>query len=175
MPSEATKGVNAVVIGTHHEYQRHQDTSAEREQVRADFEKLLRSIFEGKRITLVAEEASNDEAVWKALKQDEELAARFGGLFGECKTVDAPVQTIASTLAKEYGAEHSDVDVDVRAQEDDPESIAKRDAAMTEKILSVVGSAETVLVIVGEAHRTDVSERLNNAGWSVESHHFPNV
>jgi len=175
MPREATKKVNVVVIGTDHEYQRHQDTSAEREQVRADFEKLLRSIFEKNKIALVAEEASDDEAVWKALKKDDELAAGFEALFGDVKTVDAPVPTIASELAKVYGAKHADVDVEVRSKEGDPESIAKRDAAMADKILSALGDAQSVLVIVGEAHRIGVSERLNNAGRSVESRHFPNV
>jgi hypothetical protein len=111
--------------------------------------------------------------VWEALKRDDELAAGFEGLFGEFSTVDGPVPTIAKTLADQYGTKHSDVDVDVRAQEDDPESIAKRDGAMTEKILSLRRDAQSVLVIVGEAHRAGVSERLMNVGWSVESVHFP--
>jgi hypothetical protein len=59
-PSSETpyKGIRTVVIGTHHEFQRPQDTSADRGRVRADFEKLLRRIIEEREIRLVAEEAS---------------------------------------------------------------------------------------------------------------------
>jgi NAD(P)H-dependent FMN reductase len=170
-----TKGSHVVVLGTHHEFQRHQDTSAQRERVRADFEKLLRKVIEERRVRVVAEEANDDKAVWESLREDEELAAGFGGLFGDYQTVDAPVPTIAKELAKEYGVTHADVDVDVRAQEGDAESIAKRDAAMTEKILSARTDAESVLVIIGELHRAGVSALLKNAGWTVESFHFPNA
>ena len=163
------------MIGTQHEFQRHQDTSPDRGRVRADLEKLLRRIIEERKVRLAAEEASDNKAVWKSLKKDEELAAAFGGLFGDFKTVDGPVPTIANELAKEYGAKHADVDVDVRAQEGDAESIAKRDAAMTEKILSILGDTESVLIIVGEEHRAGVWGRLKNAGWAVESFHFPNA
>jgi|ERR1700722_3163558 len=175
-PSSKTagKGAQAVVVGTHHEFQRHQDKSAERERLRADFEKLLRKVIEEKKVRLVAEEASDDGAVWEFLTKEDELAAGFGELFGDFKTVDAPIATIAKELAMEYGAKHADVDVDVRAQEGDAESIAKRDAAITEKILSGRQDAESVLVIIGEEHRAGVSARLENAGWTVHSLHFPN-
>lgn len=165
----------AIVLGTRHEFQRHQDTSAERKQVRVEFEKLLRKVIQEREVRLVAEEASDDNAVWHGLKKEEELAAGFGRLFGDFKTVDAPVPTIAKELTKEYVVRYADVDVDVRAQEDDADSIAKRDAAITEKILSVRGDADSVLVIVGELHRAAVSRRLKNAGWTVESIHFPNA
>jgi pheromone shutdown protein TraB len=69
---------------------------------------------------------------------------------------------------------HEDVDVDVRVvNENDIESIKKRDEAMTEKILKVLGAAERVVVIVGELHRKGVVERLKNKGMSVECLHFP--
>jgi hypothetical protein len=171
----ASKEIRAVVLGTYHEFQRHQDTSADRERIRADYENLLRKMIEERKVGLVAEEAGDDKAVWESLKRDEELAAGFEELFGNFKTVDAPVPTIASELAKKYGAKHADVDVDIRAQEDDVESIAKRDTAMTEKISSARGDAESLLVIVGEAHRFGVSERLKQAGWAVESLRFPNA
>jgi hypothetical protein len=171
----ARKGSHVLVLGTHHQFQRHQDTSAQRERVRADFEKLLRKVIEERRISVVAEEASDDKAVWESLRKDEELAGGFRGLFGDYQTVDAPVPTIAKELAKKYGVTHADVDVDVRSQEGDAESIAKRDAAMTEKILSGCKDAESVLVIVGELHRAGVSAQLKNAGWTVESLHFPNA
>lgn len=69
-----------------------------------------------------------------------------------------------------------DVDADVRAEESDLASIEKRDEAMTEKILGALVTAKSVLVIVGEAHRTGVSERLKKAGGAPElihmEHHF---
>jgi pheromone shutdown protein TraB len=177
MPSNETAGnvARVVVLGTHHEFQRYQDKCADRERIRVQFEKLLRKIIEERKVRLIAEEASDDKAVWQCVKKDDELAAAFGGLFGACKTVDAPVPTIAKKLEKEYGVEHADVDVDVRAQEDDAESIEKRDAAMTEKILSAREDADSALVIVGELHRIGVSRWLKNAGWTVESLHFPNA
>jgi|HubBroStandDraft_6_1064221.scaffolds.fasta_scaffold164619_2 hypothetical protein len=73
----ASKEIRAVVLGTYHEFQRHQDTSADRERVRADYENLLRKMIEERKVTLVAEEASDDKAVWEFLKNDEELAAGF--------------------------------------------------------------------------------------------------
>ncbi|SRR6266571_7495009 len=57
---------SVVVLGTHHEFQRHQDTSADRERVRADFEKLLRKVIEERKVRLVAEEASDDKAAWES-------------------------------------------------------------------------------------------------------------
>jgi hypothetical protein len=193
------KEIRAVVVGTHHEFQRHQDSSANREQVRAELDYRLRQIIVEQKIDLIAEEAGDDEAAWKELKPDDKIAAEFeqgllemmlkdrkkadedkvpietGGLFGDVTTVDAPVPTIARILADEYGAKHSDVDVDVRAEEGNAEAIAKRDVAMTEKILSVRGDAESVLVIVGESHRAGVVERLKNVGWTVESFHCPDA
>jgi broad-specificity NMP kinase len=87
--------------------------------------------------------------------------------------VDNPVPTIAKKIADEYGMRHEDIDVDVRADEKNRESIEKRDAAMTEKILAALGNAESVLVIVGEAHRLSVEERLKAEGFDVESLRFP--
>ena len=66
----ASKEILAVVIGTHHEFQRHQDTSADRERVRADFEKLLHKMIEVKKSRFVAEEAGDDKAVWESLKNE---------------------------------------------------------------------------------------------------------
>jgi hypothetical protein len=197
MEGAVNKGVCAVVVGTHHEFQRHQDKMPEREEVRAQFEKRLHQVFAERKIDLVTEEASDDEEALKNLKHDDEIAAQFeqalhemmmgdeaykdkmanaaGGLFGHDASVEGPVPTIARTIAEKYGVRHTDVDVEVRAEEGNAESIAKRDAAMTEKILSARGDAETVLVIVGEAHRAGVSERLKSAGWSIESVHFPDA
>ena len=122
---------------------------------------------------VAAEEAGDDNAVWKHLKQDE-TDQEFGErLYGKgIATVDSPVPTIAKALADEYGMRHQDIDVDVRVDENNRESIEKRDAAMTEKILAALGAAESVLVIVGEHHRLSVAERLKREGFDVESLRF---
>lgn len=168
------KKVVVLVIGTRHEFQRHQDTMPSREQVRADLCRHLRKVIEERKIDLVAEEAGDDNAVWKHLKQDEPDKELAESLFGKgSATVDNPVPTIAKALADEYGMRHQDIDVDVRADENNRESIEKRDAAMTEKILTALGDAESVLVIVGEHHRLSVAERLKREGFDVESLRFP--
>jgi nickel-dependent lactate racemase len=76
--------------------------------------------------------------------------------------VDSPVSTIGKKIASEFGVRHEDIDV--RAKEDDPESIKKRDETITAKIQKVLGPAKRVLVIVGEYHRPGVAKRLKDAG-----------
>lgn len=144
----------------------------DREKVRADFDKFLREIITEREIDLIAEEAGDDKEAWERLKRDDEIAAQFGGLFGDDTTVDNPVPTIARTIADEYRVQHSDVDVDVRANENDFESIKKRGDAMIEEILKALGSVENVLVIVGEKHRADVVQVLKDRGLSVQSASF---
>jgi uncharacterized protein (DUF58 family) len=159
----------ALVIGTRHQFQRHQDTMADREKARAEFDRRLREIIKERKIDFIAEEAGDDTEVWKRLKQQDEAVGELAELFGEGSTTgDSPVPTIAKKIADENGVRHEDVDVEVRANEKDLKSIGKRDEGMTEKILKVSGAAESVLVIVGEAHRARVAERLRKAGWSVE-------
>ena len=169
------KQIKVLVIGTYHQFQRHQDTMPDREKVRGDFEQFLRGVIDERTIDLVAEEAGDDTVMWENLKRNDELVGQFAEAFGGSgsKTVDNPVPTIARTIADEYGVKHTDVDVDVRARENDVESIKKRDEAMTEKILKVLGSAEIVLVIVGDAHRGGVVQRLKDEGICVEELHFP--
>ena len=56
----------------------------------------------------------------------------------------------------------SNVDVEVRAEDGNAKSI--NETRCNERVLlSARGDAESVLVIVGEAHLAGVSERLNNA------------
>jgi pheromone shutdown protein TraB len=165
-----TKRAKVLVIGTGHELQRHQDTTPKREEKRAKFEDLLREIAEERKVTLIAEEAGDDKEAWEQLKKRDEADGPFA-IFGE--TVDSPVPTIAKEIADEYGIKHEDVDVDVRADEKNPQSVAERDEAMAEKILKVSGNAESILVIVGEAHRLSVAERLKSKGFDVESLRFP--
>jgi hypothetical protein len=167
--------IKVLVIGTRHEFQRHQDTMPDREKVRDDFEKFLRGAIKERKIDLVAEEAGDDTTVWEQLRRDDELAGEFANAFGGIgsKTVDNPVSTIARIIANECGARHADVDVDVRANENNVESIRKRDEAMTAKILNALGAAERVLVIVGEAHRAGIAQRLTDEGMGVECMRFP--
>jgi len=167
------KKITVVVVGTRHEFQRHQDTMVDREKVRAELDKRLREIIKEPKIDLIAEEAGDDTEVWKRLKSADNAVRELAKLFGEgSTTVDSPVPTIAKNVADEYGVKHEDVDVDVRADEKDAESIKKRDEAMTEKILKVLGNAERVLVIVGENHRAGIAERLKKQGFVVESFRF---
>ena len=165
--------IKVLVIGTRHQYQRHQDTMPDREKVRAEFDKFLRAAIEEQKIDLVVEEAGDDTAVWKNLRQEDQLFGEHAKASGSDKTVDSPVPTIARTIADEYRLKHEDVDVDVRANENDVESIKKRDEAMTEKIVKVLRNAERVLVIVGEAHRVGVAQGLKDEGMSVKCSRFP--
>lgn len=165
--------ITVLVIGTRHEFQRHQDTMADREKARAELDKRVREIIRERKIDLIAEEAGDDTEVWKRLKSADDAVGELAKLFGEgSTTVDSPVSTIAKKVADEYGVRHEDVDVDVRADEKDAGSIKKRDEAMTDKILKVLEDAESVLVIVGENHRAGIAERLKNQGFGVESFRF---
>jgi hypothetical protein len=185
------KQIQALVIGTDHNIQRRQDTNPELEKVRVEFEKILRAIIEKEEIDLVAEEAGDDKQSLENVKRDEEQAAEFerqlrqmmekdglvgedAGLFGGAKAVDRPVHTIAKTIADNHGVRYEDVDVDIRVvDENDVESIKKRGDAIAEKILKVLGTAERVVVIVGELHRADVVQRLKGEGMDVKCMHFP--
>jgi hypothetical protein len=158
------KQIKVLVVGINHNIQRHQDIVPELEKVRADFERFLREIIEKDEIDLVAEEAGDDTTVWKKLILLDVLQ----------EIVDSPASPIAKTIADKYGVRHEDVDVDVRVvDKNDLESIEKRSDAMTEKILKVLGAADRVLVIVGELHRPDVVQRLEEKDMSVECMHFP--
>ena len=186
------KQIKVLVIGTDHNIQRHQDTDPELEKDRANFEKFLRATIEEGKIDLVAEEAGDDKRSLENVKRDDEQAAEFerqlrqmmerqnglvaegAGLFGKGRTVDRPVPTIAKTIADKR-VRYKDVDVDIRVvDENDVESIKKRGDAIAEKILKVLGTAERVVVIVGELHRADVVQRLKAEDMSVECMRFPN-
>jgi len=135
------------------------------ENDRAEFEKFLHRVIQRGKPDLVAEEAGDDEKVWKNLKLQDAFADSV-----ESKTVDNPASPIAKTIAKEYGVRWEDVDVEVRVtNENDIESIEKRSDAMTEKILKVLGAAKRVVVIVGELHREGIVQRLKAKDMSVIS------
>jgi pheromone shutdown protein TraB len=64
-------------------------------------------------------------------------------------------------------------DVDIRALNAGKLSITERDAAMAAKIMEVSGDTDSVVVIVGEAHRAGVVQRLKDKDMSAESICFP--
>jgi len=169
---ESNEHVRAVIIGTRHEFQRHQDTAEDREKVRLDFEKLLRDIVQERGVTLIAEEAGNDRAVWEVLKAEEEGLGDFVDAFGGGRTVEQPVSTIAKNLSTELSSKvrHVDIRVDVR----DFPQVDQRDEAMAAKVTEILGASKNVLVIVGESHRQGLAQRLAQGGFLVKSFRFPN-
>jgi pheromone shutdown protein TraB len=165
------KPTRVLVIGTDHAIQRHQDTNAELEALRAEFEKLLRQLIKEREIDLIAEEAGDDTEVWKPLKQEEEALGKLAEAFGGGKIADAPVPTIAKQIADERPKELRHVDI--RAPNAEKLSITERDAAMAAKVREVVGDADSIVVIVGEDHRAGMVQRLKGEGMDVECLHFP--
>src|SRR5713101_5563215 len=128
MADTAKKKTKALVIGTRHEYQRRQDTSAEREEVRAAFEERLREIIAEGDVSLIAEEAGDDRAVWEPMKREDEAWGEFAELFGGGRIVDSPVPTIAKTIADDQPEKLRHVDI--RAPNAGGMSIEQRDEAM---------------------------------------------
>jgi pheromone shutdown protein TraB len=168
---EVAKKKRVLVIGTRHEYQRRQDTIPDREPMRDRFEQRLREVIEELDVELIAEEAGDDTAVWEHLKQEDEACGEFAELFGGGKTVEAPVSTIAKQIAEEQDDELEHVDI--RAPNAAEMSIEQRDDAMAAKIMEVLGEADSIVVIVGEAHRQGVAQRLSENDLDVESFCFP--
>lgn len=174
MTESAKSKPRVLVICTLHEYQRHQDTMPDREKVRAEFEKRLRQLIEERKISLVAEEAGDDKAVWENLKRNDELV---GGEFAEAfggsgsKTVDSPVPTIAKKIADEH---HGVVrPVDIRPPNGGQMTLEQYDKAMAEKILKELGTAAEVLVIIGIDHCKGMTELLKKQDLTVEGFCFP--
>jgi pheromone shutdown protein TraB len=171
MADTAKKKTKALVIGTRHEYQRRQDTSPEREQVRAAFEERLRKIIAEGDVSLIAEEAGDDRAVWEPMKREDEACGEFAELFGCGRIVNSPVPTIAKTIADDQTEKLRHVDI--RAPNAAGMSIKQRDEAMATKVMEVLGEADSVVVIVGEVHRAGVEKLLRDQELSVESMRFP--
>ena len=164
---KTTESRRVLVMGTDHAVQRHQDTMPERAVPRAAFERRLREAIVEGNVTLIAEEAGDDTEVWEHLRRDDEVWANYAALFGGGRTVDSPVPTIARTIANERPDELRYVDI--RATNASEMSIAERDEAMVTRVIQVLGSAESVLVIVGEDHRNGVAEMLRSQGLAVQS------
>jgi len=170
MAETVKKQIKVLVIGANHNSQRRQDTIPELAPVRDQFEQRLREIIKEQKIDLIAEEAGDDTAVWEPLKREEEALGKFAEAFGGGKTVNHPVSTIAKQITDERPGELRHVDI--RAPNAEKLSITERDAAMAAKIIEVLGDADSVVVIVGEAHRAGVVQRLKEEGTSVESISF---
>jgi hypothetical protein len=169
--SKPALGVVAVlVIGTCHEYQRHQDANAGRERVRNDFEQVIRAAIAERAISLIAEEAGKKEEVHARLKADEAKTSAFDVLFADARVTDEPQDTIAKLVADELlGGNH----IDVRPPNAEKMTVAERDKAMAAKTMESLGSATSVLVICGERHRAGVTAHLTNYGLRGESQPFP--
>src|ERR1700682_2862912 len=71
---------SVLVIGTGHEYQRHQDNYPAYQAVREQFDNYLRKIAAERTINLIAEEAGDDKEVWTALKKDEKKTLEDWGV-----------------------------------------------------------------------------------------------
>ncbi|MGA2481548.1 MAG: hypothetical protein ABSF92_00340 [Candidatus Acidiferrales bacterium] len=166
-----SKQARVLVIGTQHELQRHQDTAEDRKKVRVEFEGLLRRLIGERSITLVAEEAGDDRAVWELLKREEDSLGEYVEAFGGGRTVDAPVSTIAKNIANGHSDQLRHADIRVNA--DEMPLVEQRDEAMAAKIMEILGDAESVLVVVGEDHREGVVQRLRKQGLLVGSLRFP--
>jgi hypothetical protein len=166
-----------LVIGTSHEYQRHQDRSAEREKIRTELEGLIRRAIRERGIDLMAEEAGAKEQVHAQLKADETKTAAFDVLFAETKAIDEPQETIARLIADEVRSARY---VDIRPpgakpipNEADGIAIAKRDDEMIAILTGPLKLATSVLVICGLRHREGLAQRLERCGVRVDRQTFP--
>jgi len=166
------KEIAGLIIGTFHEYQRQQDSMPERERMRAEFEVLLHEVIEKRHISLIAEEAGDDTKAWEQLKQDEAMMPpAFAALFSGTEVGDKPQNTIAKKIAD---ARIGDLThVDIRPPHAKWMTIEERDKAMANKIMEVLGTATSILVVCGEIHRTGVEQRLKDQGLCAESFCFP--
>jgi hypothetical protein len=169
--SSAKSVIFALLLGTDHKYQRRQDPSQENEQVRDQLQQFIQEAIRERNVDAIAEEAGNDQEVWEHLRAEEasmpdELKALFGGM----EIVDTPPQTIARIVADAAHRPYADI----RSPGAETMSIAERDEAMAQAAAERFGTARSVLVIVGEAHRLEVARILHERyGWTTESRSFP--
>ena len=164
--------VRALVIGTCHEYQRHQDRIEERKKVRADLERLACQLIADRSISLIAEEAGDNTEVWEQLKLDEEATPpELQIFFAGTEAVGGPQDTIAKRIADELSERLRHFDI--RPPHAEEITTEQRDEAMARSTMEVLGPANSVLVICGESHRLGVCRHLENYGLRVESFCFP--
>jgi pheromone shutdown protein TraB len=165
------KGKNSVLIlGTGHEYQRHQDRVESSEVVRTKLDKRIRDIISERKIELIAEEAGDDRDVWAALKEQQRKDFELvGALLEGTEIIDQPVQTIAKIAADDYHLPH----LDIRPSAASEMTVAERDVEMGKKIVGSLGSASRVLAIVGQDHQRGVAGVLSESGFDVDVEDFP--
>ena len=167
---ESSESKQALILGTGHEYQRHQDKVEASEKARTKFKYRIREIVSERQIELLAEEAGDDKAVWAALNEQQKSDFEsFGRLFEGSDVVDEPVQTIAKAVAAECHVLY----IDIRSPRSNEMKVSERDVAMCEKILGSLGSKSRVLVIVGGEHQTGVAKLLSEAGFKIDGETFP--
>ncbi len=161
----------ALVIGTDHAFQRRQDLSAQNKAIRDAFEKFLQGTFAERKTDGIAEEAGDDQAVWEYLKHlDAETPKELRALFGATEIVDSPQPTIARSIAEATGIHYADI----RANGAENMSVADRDKAMAQAVDNKFANVQSVVVIVGEAHRVEVGRILHEKyGWTTSAVHFP--
>jgi len=156
---------------TKRQSRKHSGSRRSTKPIRDQFEKRLRDIIKKEDVEVIAEKAGDDTAVWEQLKQEDEacgddLAELFGG-----KTVEAPVSTIATQIADERPGELEHVDI--RAPNAAEMSIEQRDETMVAKVMELLGTADSAVVIVGEDHRAGVAQRISEKDLAVKSVCFP--
>lgn len=161
----------ALIVGTDHAFQRHQDRSEENEAIRNAFEVFLRATIHTRAVDAIAEEAGGDYEVWEHLRaQEGGISEEWRGLFEGIEIVDAPQPSIARSLAAEGDIAYADV----RAAGAETMTIEERDEAMALASVHHFKEAESVLVIVGEDHRVEMARILHEMfGWETESRRFP--
>lgn len=157
---------NALVIGTDHAFQRHQDLSATNTAKRTAYTEFLSTSLEARNIDAVAEEAGDDQEVWEVLKSQElGIPAGLRALFAGTEIVDGPHPTIARSLTSSRGVKYGDI----RATNAHEMTISERDEYMAHEIHRLFGQAHSILVVVGEQHRAEVARILNEEyGWTTD-------
>ncbi|HYW38283.1 MAG TPA: hypothetical protein VE957_09235 [Terriglobales bacterium] len=161
----------ALVIGTDHAFQRHQDFSKENRAVRNAFAESLQREVHEKGIDGIAEEAGDDREVWEHLRaQDAAIPEEWRALFSGTEVVDAPQPTIARSFAEVAGITYADV----RAIGADRMTVAERDEAMAQATAERFINRQSILIIVGEEHGGEMARILQEKyGWTTESRRFP--
>jgi pheromone shutdown protein TraB len=158
-----------VIIGTCHEYQRHQDADSGREKIRGDFENLIRAQVVERSVGLIVEEAAKNEEVQAQLNNDASKSPAFNCLFPAVENESR--ETIAKLVADELLKGNH---VDIRPPDAGRMTIAQRDEAMAIQTIKSLGSATSVIVICGEKHRAGLTRHLVDYGMRLAgSRRFP--
>jgi hypothetical protein len=95
---------NALVIGTDHAFQRHQDLSAKNAAKRTAYTEFLSTSLEARNVDALAEEAGDDQEVWECLKSQElGIPTELRGLFAGTEIVDA--HSVLVVVGEQHRAE----------------------------------------------------------------------